>query len=135
MPATRVRGGSTTRGATTDETLVREHTLYSCVMGSRAFGLATEDSDTDIRGVFLAPTHLFWSFDKPPTHVEGPAPEQFSWELERFCSLALPGSAEAACASSRTACRAVTSVASTSRPGCVTSACSASAFAAISSGR
>ncbi|MFL4903239.1 DNA polymerase beta superfamily protein [Streptomyces sp. MMS24-I2-30] len=69
--------------------LVRDHTVYACVMGSRAFGLATDTSDTDRRGVFLAPTPLFWHFDKPPTHVTGPAPEQFSWELERFCELAL----------------------------------------------
>ncbi|MET8507106.1 nucleotidyltransferase domain-containing protein [Streptomyces sp. NPDC004787] len=73
----------------TPEELVRDHTIYSCVMGSRAFGLATEDSDTDRRGVYLAPTPLFWRFDKPPAHVEGPAAEQFSWELERFCELAL----------------------------------------------
>lgn len=71
------------------ESLVRDHTIYACVMGSRAFGLATDTSDTDRRGVFLAPTPLFWRFDKPPTHVEGPAEEQFSWELERFCELAL----------------------------------------------
>jgi hypothetical protein len=58
-------------------------------MGSRAFGLATDASDTDRRGVFLAPTALFWRFEKPPTHVDGPLPEQFSWELERFCELAL----------------------------------------------
>jgi predicted nucleotidyltransferase len=75
--------------AETSETLVRDHTIYSCVMGSRAFGLATEDSDTDRRGVFLAPTALYWRFEKPPTHVEGPGEEQFSWELERFCELAL----------------------------------------------
>ncbi|MCT7355365.1 nucleotidyltransferase domain-containing protein [Streptomyces sp. 15-116A] len=73
----------------TPEILVRDHTIYACVMGSRAFGLATEGSDTDRRGVFLAPTPLFWRFDKPPTHVEGPGEEQFSWELERFCELAL----------------------------------------------
>ncbi|MET8474577.1 nucleotidyltransferase domain-containing protein [Streptomyces sp. NPDC006422] len=71
------------------EDLVRDHTIYSCVMGSRAFGLATDASDTDRRGVFLAPTPLFWRFEKPPTHVDGPAEEQFSWELERFCELAL----------------------------------------------
>ncbi|MEY9990235.1 hypothetical protein ABIE67_002267 [Streptomyces sp. V4I8] len=71
------------------ETLVRDHTIYACVMGSRAFGLATDGSDTDRRGVFLAPTPLFWRFDKPPTHVDGPREEQFSWELERFCELAL----------------------------------------------
>ncbi|MBO1332010.1 DNA polymerase beta superfamily protein [Streptomyces sp. VRA16 Mangrove soil] len=69
--------------------LVRDHTIYACVMGSRAFGLATESSDTDLRGVYLAPTPLFWRFEKPPTHVDGPADEQFSWELERFCELAL----------------------------------------------
>jgi predicted nucleotidyltransferase len=69
--------------------LVRDHTVYACVMGSRAFGLATDASDTDRRGVFVAPTALFWGFDKPPAHVAGPREEQFSWELERFCTLAL----------------------------------------------
>lgn len=49
-----------------DLTLVRDHTVYRCVMGSRAFGLATEASDTDLRGVYLAPTPLFWRFGKPP---------------------------------------------------------------------
>lgn len=72
-----------------DLTLVRDHTVYQCVTGSRAFGLATEASDTDRRGVYLAPTPLFWRFEKPPTHVEGPRDEEFSWELERFCELAL----------------------------------------------
>ncbi|MDI3419003.1 nucleotidyltransferase domain-containing protein [Streptomyces luteolus] len=71
------------------EDLVREHTVYACVMGSRAFGLATDTSDTDRRGVFLAPSSSYWHFQKPPTHVEGPLEEQFSWELERFCELAL----------------------------------------------
>ncbi|WP_371615185.1 DNA polymerase beta superfamily protein [Streptomyces sp. NBC_00454] len=70
-------------------TLVRDHTVYACVMGSRAFGLATAASDTDRRGVYLAPTPLYWRFEKPPTHVEGPRDEEFSWELERFCELAL----------------------------------------------
>ncbi|WP_327282732.1 MULTISPECIES: DNA polymerase beta superfamily protein [unclassified Streptomyces] len=69
--------------------LVHDHTVYACVMGSRAFGLATEASDTDRRGVYVAPTPLFWRFEKPPTHVEGPREEEFSWELERFCELAL----------------------------------------------
>lgn len=71
--------------------LVREHTVYACVMGSRAFGLATGKSDIDRRGVFVAPAPLFWRFDKPPTHVSGPRDEEFSWEIERFCALALRG--------------------------------------------
>jgi uncharacterized protein len=69
--------------------LVVEHTIYAAVVGSRAFGLDTDDSDTDTRGVYVAPTESFWSLAKPPTHVDGPEPEWFSWEVERFCELAL----------------------------------------------
>ncbi|MFD0900028.1 nucleotidyltransferase domain-containing protein [Actinomadura sediminis] len=73
----------------TDLRLVRDHTILSVVAGSRAYGLATGASDVDRRGVFVAPAPLYWRFDKPPTHLDGPLPEQFSWELERFCELAL----------------------------------------------
>ncbi|MFB6719321.1 DNA polymerase beta superfamily protein [Kribbella sp. NPDC056345] len=69
--------------------LVREHTIFAVVVGSRAFGLDTDASDTDTRGVYVAPTESFWSLAKPPTHVDGPEPEWFSWEVERFCELAL----------------------------------------------
>nr|WP_296070206.1 nucleotidyltransferase domain-containing protein [uncultured Actinoplanes sp.] len=63
--------------------------ILSVVVGSRAYGLDGPGSDHDRRGVFVVPTALFWHLDKPPTHLEGPLPEQFSWELERFCTLAL----------------------------------------------
>ncbi|MEV4298233.1 nucleotidyltransferase domain-containing protein [Microbispora rosea] len=66
-------------------------TVLSVVIGSRAYGLDTEESDVDRRGVFVTPTPMFWRLDKPPDHVEGPLPEQFSWEVERFCVLALEG--------------------------------------------
>ncbi|WP_214102636.1 nucleotidyltransferase domain-containing protein [Acrocarpospora catenulata] len=69
--------------------LVAEHTILSVVVGSRAYGLETGESDTDRRGVYAAPTPLFWRLDKPPTHLDGPLPEQFSWEVERFVTLAL----------------------------------------------
>ncbi|GAA1770598.1 nucleotidyltransferase domain-containing protein [Luedemannella helvata] len=71
--------------------LVRAHTAYSCVVGSRAYGLDGPDSDYDRRGVFVVPTPAFWGLDDPPTHIDGPAEEQFSWELRRFCELALTG--------------------------------------------
>ena len=58
------------------------------VVGSRAYGLDGPGSDHDRRGVFVAPTAAFWRLDKPPTHLDGPLPEQFSWEIERFCVLA-----------------------------------------------
>lgn len=70
-------------------TLVTEHTILAVVVGSRAYGLAGPGSDHDRRGVYAAPTRLFWHLDKPPTHLDGPADEQFSWEIERFCTLAL----------------------------------------------
>ncbi|MEV0612298.1 nucleotidyltransferase domain-containing protein [Nonomuraea sp. NPDC050404] len=63
--------------------------ILSVVVGSRAYGLETAGSDTDRRGVFVAPTAAFWRLDKPATHRDGPLPEQFSWEVERFCGLAL----------------------------------------------
>jgi predicted nucleotidyltransferase len=73
----------------TDLALVADHTILSVVVGSRAYGLDGPSSDHDRRGVFVAPTPLFWHLDKPPTHLDGPLPEQFSWEIERFCTLAL----------------------------------------------
>lgn len=56
--------------------------ILSVVTGSRAYGLETGVSDTDRRGVFVVPTPDFWRLTKPPTHRDGPLPEQFSWEVE-----------------------------------------------------
>ncbi|GAA2707029.1 nucleotidyltransferase domain-containing protein [Actinoplanes palleronii] len=69
--------------------LVEKHTILAVVVGSRAYGLEGPGSDHDRRGVYAAPTRDFWRLDKPPTHLDGPAEEQFSWEVERFCTLAL----------------------------------------------
>lgn len=63
--------------------------VYSCVVGSRAYGLSGPDSDTDRRGVFLAPADAFWRLDPPPTHRDGPRDEELHWELARCLSLAL----------------------------------------------
>lgn len=71
--------------------LVERHTALAVVVGSRAYGLHDVASDYDRRGVYVAPTRAFWHLDKPPTHLDGPAVEQFSWEFERFCVLALQG--------------------------------------------
>ncbi|MEV0967963.1 nucleotidyltransferase domain-containing protein [Microtetraspora glauca] len=88
MPGERGDDGAGADGAGADG-LVPRHLILSVVIGSRAYGLATPASDVDRRGVFVAPTPMFWRLDKPPTHVEGPRPEEFSWEVERFCALAL----------------------------------------------
>jgi predicted nucleotidyltransferase len=69
--------------------LVERHTVLAVVVGSGASGVAARAADTHRRGVFAAPTRAFWRLDKPPTHLDGPLDEQFSWEIERFCTLAL----------------------------------------------
>jgi uncharacterized protein len=63
--------------------------ILEVVIGSHAYGLASTESDVDRRGVFVAPTEAFWRLEKPPTSVEGPDPEQLSWEVEHFCRLGL----------------------------------------------
>ncbi|MFD4642004.1 DNA polymerase beta superfamily protein [Lentzea sp. NPDC058436] len=63
--------------------------ILEVVIGSHAYGLESAESDVDRRGVFVAPTEAFWRFEKPPTSVEGPDPEQLSWEVEHFCALGL----------------------------------------------
>src|SRR4051812_35206236 len=35
--------------------------IYRCIVGSRAYGLDTDASDTDLRGIYLAPAELQWS--------------------------------------------------------------------------
>ncbi len=37
--------------------------IFECISGSRAYGLATPNSDTDIRGVFILPKEQFYSLD------------------------------------------------------------------------
>lgn len=39
------------------------HIIFECISGSRAYGLDTETSDTDIRGVFVLPKEMFYSLD------------------------------------------------------------------------
>jgi hypothetical protein len=65
--------------------------VYRVTVGSRAFGLATESSDEDRRGVFLPPADWHWSLTKPPDQVEafGPGVEEVDWEIEKFVRLAL----------------------------------------------
>jgi hypothetical protein len=64
-------------------------TILSTVVGSHAYGLATNASDVDRRGVFVVPADRFWRFGEPPASLEGPRPEELNWELGRFCELAL----------------------------------------------
>src|SRR5262245_10379473 len=63
--------------------------IYRCVVGSRAYGLDNEDSDTDYRGIYLAPADLQWSLFGAPEQFEDNATQSCYWELQKFLVMAL----------------------------------------------
>lgn len=60
---------------------------YRCVVGSRAFGLDTEASDTDLRGFYLPPARDHWGLAQVPEQLE--FGEEVYWEARKFVLLAL----------------------------------------------
>jgi hypothetical protein len=63
--------------------------IYRCVMGSQAYGLDTEESDIDRRGIYLAPAELQWSLFGAPEQFEDNAAQACYWELQKFLIMAL----------------------------------------------
>lgn len=60
--------------------------IFECIGGSRAYGLATETSDYDIRGVYILPQDQFYSFN----YVEQISDERGNvvyYELRKFLDL------------------------------------------------
>jgi uncharacterized protein len=68
-----------------------DRVIIRCVVGSRAFGLDTESSDTDRRGVYLPPANLHWSIYGVPDQLENEATQEVYWELQKFLVMALKG--------------------------------------------
>lgn len=66
-----------------------EYVIYRCIVGSRAYGLKVEDSDTDLRGVYLPPASLHWSIYGVPEQIESRETEECYWELQKFLILSL----------------------------------------------
>jgi predicted nucleotidyltransferase len=85
------RGDHTVEATGTAGPDVSQFVIYRVMIGSRAFGLSTESSDEDRRGVFLPPADWHWSLTKPPDQVEAfePGVEEVDWEIEKFLRLAL----------------------------------------------
>ncbi len=63
--------------------------IYRCIVGSRAYGLDTEASDTDRRGIYIAPAELEWSLYGAPEQFEDNAAQTCYWELQKFLVMAL----------------------------------------------
>jgi len=66
-----------------------ERVIYRCVIGSRAYGLEEEDSDTDRRGIYLPPAERHWSLAGVPEQLENQETQECYWELRKFLILAL----------------------------------------------
>ncbi len=63
--------------------------IYRCIVGSRAYGLDSDESDTDRRGIYLAPAELQWSLFGTPEQFEDNATQSCYWELQKFLTMAL----------------------------------------------
>jgi hypothetical protein len=59
------------------------------ILGSRAYGLADENSDVDRRGVFLAPSEEFFGLDDVRETADNPYADEVLFELGRFIRQAL----------------------------------------------
>lgn len=66
-----------------------DHVIYRCVVGSRAYGLEDNASDTDLRGIYLPPAALHWSLYGVPEQLEQTETQECYWELQKFIVLAL----------------------------------------------
>ncbi len=68
---------------------LEDHIIYRCIVGSRAYGLETDASDTDLRGIYLAPAELHWSLYGAPEQFEDNEKQTCYWELQKFLVMAL----------------------------------------------
>ncbi len=81
----RLPGAEAAAGGFELESLV----IYRCVVGSRAYGLDNDESDTDRRGIYIAPAAMQWSLFGAPEQFEDNAAQACYWELQKFLIMAL----------------------------------------------
>ncbi|MDX2304505.1 MAG: nucleotidyltransferase domain-containing protein [Microscillaceae bacterium] len=60
--------------------------LFECISGSKAYGLSTPQSDTDIRGVFVMPQSTLYGLHAPD-QVSDATQDTVYYELRRFVEL------------------------------------------------
>lgn len=81
------KGGGTSPGS--EDFRFADHIVFECVVGSRAYGLETDASDVDTRGVYLAPPRLLCSLYGAPEQFEDHETQSCHWELRKFLVMAL----------------------------------------------
>ena len=67
----------------------RQWIQYRCVVGSRAYGLDTPESDTDWRGFFVPPATVHWGLATVPEQYELVETQEHYWEVQKFLNLLL----------------------------------------------
>jgi uncharacterized protein len=67
------------------------HIILRVVIGSRAYGLSRDGSDTDVRGVYVPSASAHWSLAAVPEQLESEQEQTVIWEIEKFLRLALKG--------------------------------------------
>lgn len=64
--------------------------LFECISGSRAYGLETLKSDTDLKGVFYLPKNDFYGLNDLP-QVSNESNDEVYYELGRYVELLMKG--------------------------------------------
>lgn len=83
------------KDASTGQALDEQHTdlfdsvVFQCVIGSRAYGLESDDSDVDRRGFFLPPADRHWALKSVPEQITCDETQEQYWEIQKFITLAL----------------------------------------------
>lgn len=68
---------------------LKAYVIYRCIVGSRAYGLSHDESDTDLRGIYLPPAERHWSLYGVPEQLEDHVAQECYWEIRKFLFLAL----------------------------------------------
>lgn len=71
---------------TIDDLKRRNLIILECISGSKAYGLDTAESDTDIKGVFLLPKKDYYGLNYIP-QINNPSNDIVYYELGRFMEL------------------------------------------------
>jgi hypothetical protein len=71
---------------TLEELKNSDYIIFECISGSRAYGLETPTSDTDIRGVFILPKKHFYSLDYV-SQISNDTNDIVYYELRKFIEL------------------------------------------------
>jgi len=71
---------------TIEELKASRSIIFECISGSRAYGLATATSDTDIRGVFILPKEQYYSLDYVG-QINNETNDVVYYELKKFMEL------------------------------------------------